>query len=92
MSTHTASAARKNERVNLRVNARTKFLLLRAAEISGTALTEFVVQTALERADRLVNQPRVTRVSNEEFFKVLDLIENPPAPTDYLVEAMRRFN
>lgn len=67
-------------------------MLVKAAEISGTPLTVFLVQTALDRADRLVSQPKVTRVSNEEFFRVLDLIENPPAPTDYLVEAMQRFN
>ncbi len=92
MSAHAANAARKDERVNLRVDAKTKAMLVQAAEISGTRLTEFLVQTALDRADRLVSQPKVTRVSNEEFFRVLDLIENPPAPTDYLVEAMQRFS
>ncbi|MCH8542644.1 MAG: DUF1778 domain-containing protein [Alcanivorax sp.] len=92
MSAHASSVARKDERVNLRVDAKTKAMLVQAAEISGTPLTEFVVQTALDRADRLVSQPKVTRVSNEEFFRVLDLIENPPAPTDYLVEAMKRFS
>ncbi|MDX1804378.1 MAG: DUF1778 domain-containing protein [Alcanivorax sp.] len=92
MSTNAANLARKDERVSLRVDARTKAMLVKAAEISGTPLTVFLVQTALDRADRLVSQPKVTRVSNEEFFRVLDLIENPPAPTDYLVEAMQRFN
>ncbi|MCK0538876.1 type II toxin-antitoxin system TacA family antitoxin [Alcanivorax quisquiliarum] len=92
MSAHATNVARKDERVNLRVDAKTKAMLVRAAEISGTKLTEFLVQTALDRADRLVSQPKVTRVSNEEFFRVLDLIENPPAPTDYLVEAMQRFS
>lgn len=92
MNKYAENIARKDERVNLRVDARTKAMLVKAAEISGTPLTEFVVQTALDRADRLVSQPKVTRVSNEEFFRVLDLIENPPEPTDYLVEAMQRFS
>lgn len=91
MNAHAANAARKSERVNLRVDATTKAMLVKAAEISDTPLTTFLVETALERAERLVSQPKVTRVSNEEFFRVLDLIENPPAPTDYLVEAMKRF-
>ena len=92
MNKYAENIARKDERVNLRVDARTKAMLVKAAEISGTPLTEFVVQTALERADRLVSQPKVTTVSNEEFFRVLDLIENPPEPTDYLVDAMQRFS
>lgn len=91
MKTAATSGARKDERVNLRVDAKTKALLMQAAELSGVPLTEFLVQTALERADRLMSQPKATLVSREAFFRVLDLIENPPPPTDYLIEAMQKF-
>lgn len=90
MSKDAENIARKDERINLHVDARTKTMLVKAAEIYGTPLSEFVIQTALDRADRLVSQPTATRVSNEEFFRVLDLIETPPEPTDYLVNAMQR--
>ncbi|AJD48889.1 hypothetical protein S7S_12385 [Isoalcanivorax pacificus W11-5] len=92
MSAQTEGVTRKDERLNLRVDARTKAMLVRAAEISGARLTDFLLQTALDRADRLLSQPQVTRVSNEEFVRVLDMIEHPPAPTDYLVAAMKRFD
>lgn len=90
MSKDAESIARKDERINLRVDAKTKAMLVKAAEICGTPLSEFVIQTALDRADRLVSQPKATRVSTEEFFRVLDLIETPPEPTDHLVDAMQR--
>ena len=92
MSKDAESIARKDERINLRVDAKTKAMLVKAAEICGTPLSEFVIQTALDRADRLVSQPKATRVSTEEFFRVLDLIETPPEPTDHLVDAMQRLS
>lgn len=91
MSEH-QTGSKKDERLNLRVDSRTKAMLVRAAAISGTPLTEFVVQVALERAAHVIGHPETTRVSNDEFFRVLDLVENPPAPTRYLTEAMQQFN
>lgn len=92
MSKDAENITRKDERINLRVDARAKAMLVKAAEICGTPLSEFVIQTALDRADRLVSEPKATRVSNEEFFRVLDLIETPPEPTDYLVRTIQRLS
>lgn len=89
MNAPSVSPSRKDERVNLRIDAKTKALLQRAAEINGSRLTEFLLTTAVARAQRLLSQTTVTRVSNDEFYRVLDAIENPPKPTDYLVDALR---
>lgn len=88
MTTLTEKRARKDQRLNVRVDAQTRELLVRAAEVAGVGLSDFLLSVARERAERLVQQPVSTRVSPEEFCRILDLIENPPAPTDYLVEAM----
>ena len=42
-----------------------------------------------KRAQRLLSRTTFTRVSDDEFYRVLDAIDNPPAPTDYLVGALR---
>ena len=89
MNAPTANTSRKDERVNLRIDAKTKALLQQAAEINGSRLTEFLLTTAVARAQRLLSRTTVTHVSNEEFYRVLDAIESPPAPTDYLVDALR---
>lgn len=81
---------RKDERVNLRVDAETKRLLMAAAEIKGTKLSDFLLSTAVNAAERLVNRPAVSRLDNNDFCRVLDALANPPEPTRYLVEAMRQ--
>ncbi len=89
MNAPSVSPSRKDERVNLRIDAKTKALLQQAAEINGSRLTEFLLTTAVTRAQRLLSRTTVTRVSDDEFYRVLDAIDNPPAPTDYLVDALR---
>lgn len=78
------------ERITLHMDATTKALLWRAADVSGLPLAEFIQDSAKVRAQRLLSQSVVTRVSNEEFCRVLDAVENPPAPTDDLVKALSR--
>ena len=80
---------RRMERINLHVDAITKALLQRAANVSGLRLAEFVQDSAKVRAQRLLSQITTTRVSNDDFCQMLDAIENPPAPTFDLVDALR---
>ena len=72
------------------MDATTKALLWRAADVSGLRLVEFIHRSAKARAQRLLSQSVVTRVSNEGFCRELDAVENPPAPTDDLVKALSR--
>ena len=53
-------------------------------------LMELIHRSTKARAQRLLSQSVVTRVSNEEFRRVLDAVENPPAPTDDLIKALSR--
>ncbi|MEH6706413.1 MAG: DUF1778 domain-containing protein [Alloalcanivorax venustensis] len=84
-----ARSEREMKRITLHIDASTKALLQQAADASGLHLAEFVRIIAVARAQRLLSQTSATRVSNDEFYQVLDAIENPPAPTDDLVEALR---
>lgn len=49
---------------------------------------ELIHRSTKARAQRLLSQSVVTRVSNEEFRRVLDAVEKPPAPTIDLVKAL----
>ena len=77
------------ERVTLYVDATTKVLLQRAASVRGLPLAEFIQDSAKVRAQHLLSQSMVTRVSDGEFCRVLDAIESPPAPTGDLIKALR---
>jgi len=89
MKTPSTNHPRKEGQIALRADASTKALLQQAADVSGLRLEEFIVSTAVARAQRLLSQTTTTRVSNDEFCRMLNAIGNPPAPTDDLVNALR---
>ena len=48
-----------------------------AAAITGTSMNQFVVQAALERAERVINKETVMS-SRRESLRLLELLDNPP--------------
>jgi uncharacterized protein (DUF1778 family) len=89
MKTPSTNYPRKEERIALRADPSTKALLQEAADISGLPLEECIVGTTVTRAQRLLRRTTTARVSNDDFCRMLDAIENPPAPTGDLVDALR---
>ena len=74
------TAIEDNQRLQLRVTPEAKAKLVRAAAILQTDLTHFVTQTALREADAVIEAAEVVKVSEREFTRILELLENPPAP------------
>jgi uncharacterized protein (DUF1778 family) len=73
------TAVEDNQRMQLRVTPEAKAKLIRAAAILHTDLTHFVTQTALREADAVIEASEVVRVSERDFSRILELLENPPA-------------
>ncbi|CAN7633966.1 DUF1778 domain-containing protein [Rhizobium sp. LjRoot258] len=63
--------------------------LMRAASICNTDLTNFVTQSALREADAVIEQAEVLKVSERDYLRILELLENPPAPNEELLAAAR---
>lgn len=82
-------AIENNERMNLRVPAAAKAKLLRAAALLNTDLTNFVTQSALREADAVIEQAETTKVSERDFLRILEVLENPPEPNEKLRAAAR---
>jgi uncharacterized protein (DUF1778 family) len=61
-----------------------------AAQTVGATLNQFIVQSALEKADEILERERVITLSSKAAKTVFDLMENPPAPNERLKKAMRR--
>jgi uncharacterized protein (DUF1778 family) len=77
-----------NKRMNLRISPETKAKLVRAAALRDTDLTNFVTQTALREAEAVIEAAEVVRVSSRDHARVLELLENPPAPNARLRAAI----
>jgi uncharacterized protein (DUF1778 family) len=82
-------AVEDNSRMSLRILAEEKALLLRAAALSRTDLTDFVLRHALRAASAVIEEADHVQLSSRDSLRVLDLLENPPAPNAKLAAAAR---
>jgi uncharacterized protein (DUF1778 family) len=78
-----------NERMNLRIRRDQKAMLLRAAALRNTDLTDFVIQNALREAEAVIQEVEHLKLSERDSLRVLDLLENPPAPNAKLRAAAK---
>ncbi len=76
-----------NSRMSLRIPAEEKALLMRAVTLERTSLTDFVVRTAVEAARGVIEQAERAPLSERDSLRVLELLENPPAPNEKLMKA-----
>lgn len=80
-------AVEDNSRLSLRIRAEEKTLLLRAVALEHTDLTDFVVKHALRAAKSVIEEAEQVHLSARDSMRVLDLLENPPAPNARLLAA-----
>jgi uncharacterized protein (DUF1778 family) len=84
-------AIQDNSRLSLRIRADEKALLMRAVALTNTDLTDFVVRHALRAAKAVVEESDHLQLSERDSLRVLDLLENPPAPNAKLLAAARKL-
>jgi uncharacterized protein (DUF1778 family) len=82
-------AVEDNSRMSLRIRPAEKALLLRAVSLKQTDLTDFVLHHALRAAKAVIEQADHVQLSERDSLRVLDLLENPPAPNAKLLAAAR---
>lgn len=82
-------AVEDNSRMSLRIRPEQKKMLLRAAALKHTDLTDFVIQHAVRAAKTVIEEADHVRLSARDSSRVLDLLEHPPAPNAKLRAAAR---
>ena len=65
--------------------------LEQAAELLGATVNQFVVQTAYQEAQRVIEHESVIRLSQKDARTVLSLLDNPPKPNKHLKAAVKVF-
>lgn len=82
-------AVEDNSRMSLRIRPEEKALLLRAVALNHTHLTDFVIRHALRAAKAVIEEADHLQISARDSVRVLELLENPPAPNRKLLAAAR---
>ena len=82
-------AIEDNSRMSLRIPAGEKALLLRAAALRRTDLTDFVRQHSLSAAKAVIQESERLELSERDSLRVLAMLENPPKPNAKLLVAAK---
>ena len=81
----------RRTRITARVSNNVRVTLEQAAELLGATVNQFVVQTAYQEAQRVIERESVIRLSQRDARKILSLLDNPPKPNKRLKEAVKAF-
>lgn len=79
-------------RITARVPQNVVDVLELAASMVGSTLNQFVTQAALEKAEKIVESERMLQMSERTTAWFFSLLDNPPAPSQNLVDAFNRYN
>ncbi len=81
-------AVQDNKRINLRVRPEQKAMLRRAAALRNMDLTDFVLQSALCEANKVIEEAERIMLSERDSLMVLKLLQKPPVPNAQLRKAL----
>lgn len=83
--------ALKKQRIDLRLSDEDKNLIEEAAAMTNQTITQFMVNSASERAAEVIEQHRRLILNENSWNSVMDALNNPPEPNDRLKCAARRL-
>ncbi len=86
-----AQAQANRVRISSRVSINVQNKLERAAELIGSTLNQFIINSAIQEAQRIIEQESVIKLSEADAKKVFALIDNPPKPNKRLQAAVKSY-
>ncbi|MBU2570960.1 MAG: DUF1778 domain-containing protein [Gammaproteobacteria bacterium] len=84
-------AIANNERITARVSEQIKDTLIAAADLTGATLNQFLVQAALEKAERVIEKDKLIHLSQQDAEFFFDVLDNPPEPNNKLINAVKNY-
>ena len=82
-------AAVESNRYAMRIGASEKARLMRAASLEQTDLKDFILRSALEAAEAVIDRAEHVTLSERDTRLWLDLLDNPPEPNARLIAAAK---
>ncbi len=79
------------KRITARVPESVHEILERAANLLGATVNQFVLQTALHEAQRVIDRETAIHLTPKDTEMILSLLDNPPKPERRLQQAVKLF-
>ncbi len=84
-------SAVKKQRIDLRLTDDDKSMIEEAAAISNQSVSQFMLNSASQRAAEVIEQHRRVILNEESRTRVMDALSNPPSPGEKLKRAAKRL-
>lgn len=81
----------KKERIDLRLTTDTRSMIEDAAAMNNQSITQFMVESASERAELIMEKHRRLALSEGSWNLVMDAISNPTSPNERMKQASERL-
>ena len=78
-------------RITARVSQPIAEKLQEAADLSGATLNQFLVQAALEKAQKVIDHERLIQLTLQDAELLIDLLEHPPKPNEALLQGFEEY-
>jgi uncharacterized protein (DUF1778 family) len=85
------NATENRDRITNRVPQPIALKLQEAADLTGATLNQFMVQAALEKAEKIIERETVIRFSKNDAAMLINMLDNPSKPNAALQRAFDRF-
>jgi uncharacterized protein (DUF1778 family) len=89
MTTHTE---RKETRLVARTTTEIQEIIQRAADYSGATLSQFLIESAMERARNVIERTETLSLSMKGADALFSALENPPKANDKLLKAAQHYS
>lgn len=85
------NATEERDRITTRVSHPIAMKLQEAADLSGATLNQFLIQAALEKAEKIIAREKTLHISENDAAMLINLLDNPSKPNAALVKAFERY-
>ncbi|WP_296488389.1 DUF1778 domain-containing protein [Rhodoferax sp.] len=86
-----AMLAQTGKRLTTRLTDHVLDKLQVAADLVGATLNQFVVQAALEKADKVIESESTIVLTRRESLRLMEMMENPPPRNEKFLQAQARY-
>jgi uncharacterized protein (DUF1778 family) len=81
----------RTARIEARIAPEALLIVKRAAELQGRSVSDFVVDSALNMAQRTIEETQIIRLAVEDQRAIAEAILNPPPLTPSMERAIDRY-
>lgn len=84
-------AIKERGRITARISRSVQEKLQAAADLQGATLNQVVVQSALEKAERIIDRETTISLTRKDAAMLITMLENPPKPNAALSKALEGY-